>query len=154
MPSVPGLVLEDELARALDGPNKHLQATALRTRAVISLRAGEPSDNVLMGLQQSLCLFEEVGNPLETARTKLHIAVCFEQQGLVTRAAAVRQEALHTLAFFEQRKGRVFFLRSYAPPCAITERSFLRRLSRNRPRPSPTRIARKPCTTVALLCGR
>ena len=110
LPSVPGLVLEDELARALDGPNKHLQATALRTRAVISLRAGEPADNVLMGLQQSLCLFEEVGNPLEAARTKLHIAVCFEQQGLATRAEAVRQEALHTLAFFEQPgSGGYFF---------------------------------------------
>ena len=108
LPPVPGMILEDELARALEGPNRHLLATALRTRAVISLRKGEPAEHVCTMLQQSLQLFEEVGNPLEAARTKLHIAHCLAQQNLASKAQITREEALHTLAFFEQPEGDGF----------------------------------------------
>lgn len=70
-----GLNLDEELQRGLEGFNKHLRASALRTSAN-RLSHNDPDNvEVLPLLHKSLKEFAAVGNPAEVARTKQHITM-------------------------------------------------------------------------------
>lgn len=116
LPQVPGLNVDDETTRAVNGPNIQLQAGALRTCATRSLKKGQDLEAALTDLQQSLQLFEAVGAPLEAARTKLRIAYGLELQGDAAQAAALRENAVQTLHFFEQPDETDWYFPQALPP--------------------------------------
>ncbi len=99
---IEGARLEDELLYALEGPNKHLQASALRTLARIRLDGGCGIDDALLCFQESLTLFETVGNPLEVARTHVCIAHCLALQKKHAQAQALLAEAKQVFIQYEQ----------------------------------------------------
>lgn len=99
---VPGFRLERELNSALDGMNAHLKASALRAVAGIRCGCGVPLEETLALLRESLALFEHVGNPLESARTRLRMADCLALLGGLEDAAAIREDARKILAAYDQ----------------------------------------------------
>ncbi|MCL1939679.1 MAG: sigma 54-interacting transcriptional regulator [Desulfovibrionaceae bacterium] len=104
LPPVPGLSLGEELSRTLQGPNRHLQASAFRTIAAVQLEQGASLEATLSCLHQSGQLFESVGNRLEAARTKWRIADCLDAMGSLENAGLFRTEAAQTLADFAQHE--------------------------------------------------
>ena len=103
LPPVQGLCLEDELAHAMEGPNKHLQAGALRTIARLRLAEGYGLEDALACLAESRALFDAVGNPVESARTRLCIADALVGLGKEAEGKALRTEAENVLARFDQQ---------------------------------------------------
>lgn len=103
LPPIPGLNLEEELTRALHGPNMQLQAAALRTRATRNFAMGQSLKESLADLRQSLKLFESVGAPLEAARTQLQMALVLEKCGDSAQATALREDATQVLQYYEQQ---------------------------------------------------
>ncbi|MFT4302772.1 MAG: sigma-54 dependent transcriptional regulator [Desulfovibrio sp.] len=103
LPPIPGLDLEEELARALHGPNMQLQAAALRTKATRDFASGKAHKECLAGLRQSLKFFESVGTPLEAARTQIQMALMLEKSGNSAQAAILREDATQILQYYEQQ---------------------------------------------------
>lgn len=93
LPPLPGYQLEREQNKALYGPDQHLHGMVWLIRAQQRMEAGYPMPLALNTLQRSLMLFEAVGNPLETARTKPCMARALESCDQEERAKALRREA-------------------------------------------------------------
>ncbi|NLW82605.1 MAG: sigma-54-dependent Fis family transcriptional regulator [Desulfovibrionales bacterium] len=102
MTPIPGVSFDEELSRALEGPNKHLQASALRTVATLFFERNAGINEALQFLQQSEDLFRRIGNQLESARTGLRIAICLDAMNAHDESENIRSESLKILSNFGQ----------------------------------------------------
>lgn len=105
LPPVPGMRLEFELESSLRGINRHLRASALRTVAGVRCGGGASLEETLEALRESETLFEAVGNPLETARTRLRMADCLFLLGQKSAAQGLYADAVQVLGSYEQPEG-------------------------------------------------
>ena len=99
---VPGICLETEVKSSLQGINRHLRASALRTVAGVRCGRGASFEETLEALGESERLFDAVGNPLETARTRLRMADCLALLGRRKEGQSLYDAALQTLKGYDQ----------------------------------------------------
>lgn len=102
MRPIPGISFDEELSRALDGMNRHLQASALRTLATLLLERNVSINEALSYLRQSEGLFRKVGNQFESARTGLFIARCLDAIHENDEANNIRRDSFNTLSSLGQ----------------------------------------------------
>ena len=98
MKPIPGISFDEELSRALEGANKHLQASALRTLATLLLERNASMIEVLSYFRQSENLFRKVGNQFESAQTGLLIASCLDAMHEFDEAHNMRANSLNILS--------------------------------------------------------
>lgn len=73
LPPLPGYAFRDELARCLRGPNRLLQATALRVQGRLLARASSP-EAALAAYRQAIVVFDAIHNAVEADKTRLELA--------------------------------------------------------------------------------
>lgn len=73
LPPLPGYAFRDELARCLRGPNRLLQATALRVHGRLLARASSP-EAALAAYRQAITVFDAIHNAVEADKTRLELA--------------------------------------------------------------------------------
>lgn len=73
LPPLPGYAFRDELARCLRGPNRLLQATALRVQGRLLARASSPEE-ALAAYKQAVAVFDAIHNAVEADKTRLELA--------------------------------------------------------------------------------
>lgn len=102
LPPIPNYDLEQELAAAMQSPNRQLKGAALRIRALQQRRLGAPPAAVHTLLQCSLGHATAVGNPLEVARTHLALSHCLYQLNNNDEANAAQDLARGILSAYNQ----------------------------------------------------
>ena len=102
MMPIQGISFDEELSRALNGTNRHLQASALRTLATLLIERNASINETLSYLRQSEGLFRKVGNQFESARTGLFIARCLDAIHENDESNNIRRDSFNTLSSLGQ----------------------------------------------------